>query len=658
MKNVGILFITFTFLLVNIALTQAESCGNGVCESGEGEDSDNCQVDCAESTTDLAEQIKCVFKDTDRTQECWTYIDDNGFKCKGVGSCIVDVFGSTEQKVLWKSSCGSYATTKLDGESEYAEFSCKTNIGQPGIEVMKEEVKCVFKESDKEQECYTLSSQGGFKCKGIDSCVIEVAGFQGEKLTWKSSCGGYTYTVVNGESEYAEFSCGFKQNEEVKERVKCIFKGDVIPVVPSDREDFISQVPNTQTVSEPMVIPDPSVYTNLDYEKLRKATILHRKHYTCDGRQIDEELGFGREEVINLMATGYTNYVCRNRYQEQCIDDGSFDTYYDEWCEYGTSENPIPEPPTEVIQECYTYTSKGKASCFGVKTCVADVTGMKGEKLVWKSSCGGYAYTFLDGYDDYAEFSCGEQESQIQEQVKCIFKGATSEQECYSYDDKNEKVGCKGLDTCVVDVSGKKGSKLIWKSSCGGYAFTLLDGESEYAEFSCSSGIEVKEEEIKQKGFEYAYWQCYDGSMQVSEKSCKSSETWKKYAESDCAGLCNNQNECGVKEFSVAKDCYEKKKNKEIVKDDLSIFKEETKIEALICKDSCPSDGKCYPFGYRKAGQFCSDKGSFEPQWKSGTQCENNFECDSNVCVSGQCLSQSFIQKITVWFEKIFGKEE
>lgn len=29
----------------------------------------------------------------------------------------------------------------------------------------------------------------------------------------------------------------------------------------------------------------------------------------------------------------YCNYICRNRYEEQCILDGSFDTYYEEWCE-------------------------------------------------------------------------------------------------------------------------------------------------------------------------------------------------------------------------------------------------------------------------------------------------------------------------------------
>jgi len=80
------------------------------------------------------------------------------------------------------------------------------------------------------------------------------------------------------------------------------------------------------------------------------------------------------------------------------------------------------------------------------------------------------------------------------------------------------------------------------------------------------------------------------------------------------------------------------------------------KIPALTCKDSCPLDGKCYPFGYRKDGKFCSDEGGFTTQ-KSEESCQNNFECSSNVCVSGKCVSEGLIQKIISWFKRLFGGE-
>jgi hypothetical protein len=40
----------------------------------------------------------------------------------------------------------------------------------------------------------------------------------------------------------------------------------------------------------------------------------------------------GAAQTIDLTNASYTNYTCASRYQEQCINDGSFDQYYDETC--------------------------------------------------------------------------------------------------------------------------------------------------------------------------------------------------------------------------------------------------------------------------------------------------------------------------------------
>ena len=105
-----------------------------------------------------------------------------------------------------------------------------------------------------------------------------------------------------------------------------------------------------------------------------------------------------------------------------------------------------------------------------------DVTGTKGEIVTWKSSCGGYAYTVVDGIDEYAVFWCGQD---VTEQVKCVFHNPpTNSSECYS-----EKGSCKGFDSCTVNVAGKKGEIVTWKSSCGGYDYTTIDGINEYVDF-------------------------------------------------------------------------------------------------------------------------------------------------------------------------------
>ena len=84
------------------------------------------------------------------------------------------------------------------------------------------------------------------------------------------------------------------------------------------------------------------------------------------------------------------------------------------------------------------------------------------------------------------------------------------------------------------------------------------------------------------------------------------------------------------------------------------ICEKEPKI-SLVCKDSCPLDNKCYPFGYRKANNYCTDEGNFIEQSKSEEKCDNNFECKSNLCIDSKCISQGMFQKFLSWFKNLFG---
>ncbi|GAI14064.1 unnamed protein product, partial [marine sediment metagenome] len=82
--------------------------------------------------------------------------------------------------------------------------------------------------------------------------------------------------------------------------------------------------------------------------------------------------------------------------------------------------------------------------------------------------------------------------------------------------------------------------------------------------------------------------------------------------------------------------------------------KEEEQI-VYICS-GCLLEEKGYPFGYRKAGEFCSAKSEqFISQLEGDSICENNFECQSNLCIDGECVSGSVWQKFLNWFKKLFG---
>ena len=66
-----------------------------------------------------------------------------------------------------------------------------------------------------------------------------------------------------------------------------------------------------------------------------------------------------------------------------------------------------------------------------------------------------------------------------------VFAADGAQHECYSADGIN--AGCAGEQWCSLWVSGPFGAKLTWKSTCGGYAYTVLDGKDEKALFSCGN---------------------------------------------------------------------------------------------------------------------------------------------------------------------------
>ena len=243
---------------------------------------------------------------------------------------------------------------------------------------VKEQVKCVFKDSTTTQVC--SSSKG--KCEGMGSCVVTVSGKKGEQVTWKSTCGGYAYTIMDGQNDVAEFKC----TQDVRETVKCILYGD--------------------------------------YDSTNEKPMCYSEKGSCTA--IPE--------------------VCACQEGQIC-------------------------PPCEK-----------KASC------TVEVSGKKGEQVTWKSTCGGYAYTIMDGQNDVAEFKCTQD---VKETVKCVFYNVNSPQECYS-----DKGSCKAEEinkdssgntysACYVEVAGKKGEQVTWKSTCGGYAYTIIDGQNEADEFKC-----------------------------------------------------------------------------------------------------------------------------------------------------------------------------
>ncbi len=74
----------------------------------------------------------------------------------------------------------------------------------------------------------------------------------------------------------------------------------------------------------------------------------------------------------------------------------------------------------------------------------------------------------------------------VSSSVKCVFSGSSEMEKCYrATNDISLSVSCSGIGTCMTDVHGPIGTSLTWKSSCGGYAYTTINGENQYAKFDC-----------------------------------------------------------------------------------------------------------------------------------------------------------------------------
>jgi len=80
-----------------------------------------------------------------------------------------------------------------------------------------------------------------------------------------------------------------------------------------------------------------------------------------------------------------------------------------------------------------------------------------------------------------------------------------------------------------------------------------------------------------------------------------------------------------------------------------SSYSDTKEVVGKVCEFGCMFEDKCYPFGYRKSGKYCSDESEFVEQIKSDLFCENSFECRSNLCIDDECVSQGLMKRLFNW---------
>lgn len=253
---------------------------------------------------------------------------------------------------------------------------------------------------------------------------------------------------------------------------------------------------------------------------------------------------------------------------------------------------------------------------------------------------------------------------EVKEDVKCVFFKSIKTEKCYTDDEQFE---CFGIESCVANVFGENGSKLGWKSSCGGYDYTIIDGNSDYAEFYCLNDSTDEDGIINNECFSSGdFYSCFEGESYgefIFAKEVTSKyvifETKNDLMESispklsagDLWHVINVDGEkigIDIKEIDLDGERYRVL----FVVDDTRFIEEDS--NQITCDNGCLVDDKCLPYGHRKSGDFCSTNNEMIEQQDAETSCDNNFECSSNLCIDSACVDGSTWQKIMAWFSRLF----
>ncbi len=544
----------------------AYGCSEGVCLSGTnqtypcGQGTDGKQCSCVSAPAQkpgctyspIYESNKCLsgYKETCESATCKDtdgginyyvkgsvmfgdrvsapeYCEEDGITLREE-SCVLDP-GPTEGTILnsiYKCPNGCSDGACIKGEKQ------------------KEEVKCIFKNTKTEQKCYRAEYNWMY-CSGIGTCIVtNLEGYDREKITWKSSCGGYAYTLLDGNNEYAEFECSGMVNN-------------------------FCQSTQCSDGSWTKCYVDGSGYCVCS---------------TCP-------------TIIVKPVCG--NNVCEAGEGTFCITDISP-------CEAGKECKAKTECKIICPEDC-------KAQIEGINANLnekfklqisqtAKITDYKSIKIIFRdlltSKCEGATTNTKEVKAALTGYAVAD-ESVLVEIIKCPDVGPMAQLEIINPEEGGNKILTLKLNEAknIYDVS---------------VSFLEYDWASKTGLFNVNGQVVSCPENCK----------C-DSEGYVLE--CKTKEECEKGKRLCPDGICRE--EC------VAGNSTEE------------------------CKYGCFYGDKCLPIGVRVSGLYCSINGDLPSQLEADSECENNFECKSNVCVAGKCISEGLIKKVINWFSRLFGGE-
>ncbi|MBI2629124.1 hypothetical protein HYW74_03505 [Candidatus Pacearchaeota archaeon] len=82
---------------------------------------------------------------------------------------------------------------------------------------------------------------------------------------------------------------------------------------------------------------------------------------------------------------------------------------------------------------------------------------------------------------------------------------------------------------------------------------------------------------------------------------------------------------------------------------------EEQNEPNLKCSTGCLYKTNCLPTGVRVGNQYCGIEGEFLLQKEKEENCNNNFECQSGLCIDDSCIEKGLFKKFLEWLKNLFS---
>ncbi len=608
------------------------------------------------------EEVTCDFAYSNAIQQC--YSEDKKFSCTGKDRCLAKIYGKKGERIIFKGTCKEgYSEILIDGVYNNVWFNCKqaqTQTPTPTsipAETFKEQVKCMFLNSEtlqnphtSKEKCYTDDERFGCVWTGnvaeeqisgksakYSYCIADVSGTQGEKLTWKSSCGGYAYTVIDGSNENAEFKC-LPAKDVTAEQIKGHgFKHAYWQCYDgTEQKQAVSASVSCQS-SETWQEKAKEFCKDHCYKDGSKCgvntfSVSGECYFASEAERKKEEIKMREEagqrmmasvliysylgdcpECAELEALSVNKMPLKTEDRAKTTDFRYANFNYKQFLDKYQNENVL------LYLDIMAEIKEGEAKAYAKVYERPGKIDFKTAEEWWRNQV--LTKAIKPVYDTLSDKVITAPE------IKTDFL-------VYYY--SGDCPECEKLKNIQADIGDKK--VVVGTESSGKTSMSLA------IVAALKSFLE------KHKDENYLIYGMYSGDNDLSlyAKAGKA-DYWEtgEWIRQIRAGKLSPTGVVGKTEEEIKKQLGQQTE------------KQKPAEEVIICKDSCPLNGKCYPFGYRKGGEYCSDEGAFKEQLKADAVCDNNFECSTNVCIDGKCISSGLIQKIVKWLKNLLpgGKE-